>query len=238
MLKLDNETKRRNLPDHIREGLEPFPTYQLKFTIGVSTFFMLDLLIIVPLLFPIMKPVLYLTLPLMFIISVWALTILFRNVENTEIESLLFLGCLGITGSFCYFVLAMKYNYMIGIESLFFYILMFLFYLITIYFFVRHQVKKYASLEKKLKKKTPAWHYSLAAIAPAIGYIFAHYIMGLSSFIVLIVMSIVFLGLSTFYIFVLARFFHKYFFIKKNIHLVIFANKQLNQKYKIKKEGV
>ncbi|MED4534158.1 hypothetical protein [Metabacillus fastidiosus] len=238
MLKLDNETKRRKLPNHIQEGLEPFCKYQIKSMIAVFTFLMLDLLIIMPLLFPVIKLVLYVTLPLMIFVSVWALWLLIRKPEKTEMESLLFLGCLGIVGSFCYFVLAMKYNYMVGITSPFFYIFMFFVYLIINYLFVRNELKKYSSLERKPRKKTPAWHYTMATIAPAAGYISIQYIMDIfSSLIVLSFMSIVFWGLSATYSFLLARAFHKYFFIKKNIHLVVFADKQLNQKYKIKKEG-
>ncbi|MGG3805944.1 hypothetical protein [Metabacillus fastidiosus] len=238
MLTFDSKTKRRNLPDHINEGLEPFSKYEIKFMIGSFTFFMLDLLIIMPLLFPVIKPVLYITLPLMTFVSVWALWLLIRKSEKTEMESLLFLGCLGIVGSFCYFIVAMKYNYMVGVTSPFFYILMFLVYLIIFYFFVRNEFKKYSSLERKPKKKIPAWHYRMAVIAPGAGYIFAQYLMGLSPFHVLGIMSLCFWGLSATYMFVSARAFHKYFFIKKNIHLVVFADKQLNQKYKIKKEGV
>jgi hypothetical protein len=154
MLKLESVMKRRDLPDHIKEGLEPFDTNQIKFTIGSSTFFMLDLLIIMPLLFPIIKTVLYLTLPLLILISVWALTILFRKAEDTEMESILHLGCLGIIGSFYYYVLAMKYNYMVGIHSPFYYVLMFLIYLTIIYFFVRNELNKYSSLKKDKEKNT------------------------------------------------------------------------------------
>lgn len=168
-------------------------------------------------------------------ISLWALWLLIRKPEDTEMESLLFLGCLGIVGSLCYFVLAMKYNYMIGISSPIYYVIMFLLYLIFIYYFIRNELKKYSSLFQKNHKKTPAWRYSVAVIAPGAGYIFAQYLMSLSSFLVLSVMSVLFWIMSAAFIFLLARAFHKYFFIKKNIHLVVFTKKELNQKHKSKK---
>lgn len=237
MFEINKEIKRHNLPDHIKEGLAPISIFQIKFMIGVLTFFLLDFVIMIPLLYPTYKPILYVTLPPMIIISVWAFWLLIRKRENTQMESLLFLGFLGIVGSFCYFVLAMKYNYMIGIQSPFYYIFMLLIYITFIFLFVRNEHKKYSSLQVKLKKKTPVWQYTIALIAPGAGYIFAHYIMGLGSFLVLTVMSVIYFGLSIAYIFILAMGFHKYFFIKKNIHLVRFANKELNQRLNSKKVG-
>ncbi|PMC34353.1 hypothetical protein CJ195_24025 [Bacillus sp. UMB0899] len=237
MFEINKELKRNNLPDHIREGLAPLPVQQIKFVIGVLTFFLLDILILIPLLFPTYKIVLYITIPLMVMINLWAFSLLFRKRENIQMESLLFLGYLGIVGSFSYFVLAMKYNYMVGIKSPIYYISMFLIYLLINFLFFRNEHKKYSSLEVKGKKKTPAWQFGLAFIAPSAGYIFAHYLIGLGSFLELSIMSVIYWGISITYIFIFARSFHKYFFIKKNIHLVRFANKELNQKLNAKKVG-
>lgn len=237
MLELSKKMKYRELPDHIREGLAPFSIYQIKFMVWGFTYFLLDLLIIMPLLFPIMKPILYITIPPMVIMSIWAFRLLIKKPEDSEMEFLLFLGFLGVVGSFCYFVVVMKYHYMIGIKSPIYYTAMFLIYLSFIYLFLRNEHKKYSSLETKMKKKTPTWHYTLAMIAPGAGYIFAQYLMGLSGFYVLSIMSLVFWGLSLTFTFLIGRGFHKYFFIKKNIHLVTFAKKELNQKYKSPKVG-
>lgn len=237
MYKISSNTKRSEIPDYIKEGLAPFPVYQIKFMVGIFTFLMLDLVIIMPLLFPLYKLVLYLTIPPMAIMSIWALWLLMRKPENTEMESLLFLGFIGIFGSFCYFVLAMKYNFMLGIQSPFYYICMFIVYLAIIYYFVRNEHKKYSSLKEKRAKKTPAWHYTIAAIGPGAGYIFVQYLMGLAPSMVLIVMSLVFWGISIVFMFILARGFHKYFFIKQNIQFATFHNKKSKQKYTTTKVG-
>lgn len=71
MLKLSENIKRKDLPEHIKEGLTPFPFFQVKFLIGTSTFFMLDLLILLPLIYPVMKPILYFTIPLLIFINIW-----------------------------------------------------------------------------------------------------------------------------------------------------------------------
>lgn len=237
MLKINKDLKYRDLPDHIKEGLSTFSIFQMKSMVWVFTYLLLDIIIIMPLLFPIIQPTLYLTLPPMAIISVWALRLLIKRPEDSEMEFLLFTGFLGIVGSFCYFIVAMKYYYMIGIQSPIYYIIMFLIYLSIIILFLMNEHKKYSSLESKVKKKTPAWHYTIALVAPGLGYIFTQYVMKLSEFFVLFVMSIVFWILSLTFAFLIGRGFHKYFFIKQNIHLVKFTNKELNQKYKATKAG-
>ncbi|MDQ0221245.1 hypothetical protein ELQ35_20885 [Peribacillus cavernae] len=230
MLSIDQDIKRRQLPEHIREHLQPFSTLQIKVIIGAFTFIGLDALVLIPLLFPVIKLVLYITIPLLIFISVWGIWLLIRNAENTELESLLFLGYLGIIGSLCYFILILKYSFMLGIISPIYYVGSFLIYISLIYLFFRHQFKKYSTLEKKLPKKTPAWQYTLVTISVPAGYIAAQYIMGFTPSILLSIMSVVYFVFCIFYIFILSRSFHKYFFIKANIHLVKFANKKLNQR--------
>ncbi|XQY92392.1 hypothetical protein ACNRWW_02815 [Metabacillus sp. HB246100] len=237
MIKISSNTKRRDIPDHIKEGLAPFPVYQIKFMVCTFTFLMLDLVILLPLLFPVYKTVLFVTIPPMVFMSIWAVWLLLRKPENTEMESLLFLGYIGIVGSFCYFVLTMKYHYMSGIQTPIYYIAMFIVYLAMIYYFVRNEHKKYSSLKEKQAKQTPAWHYTVAAIGPGAGYIFAQYLMGLAPSMVLIIMSLVFFGISIVFMFILARGFHKYFFIKQNIQYATFHNKRLKKKYKMTKVG-
>ncbi len=237
MLKINSNTKRRDIPNYILEGLAAIPIFHIRSLVFVFTFIMLDLAIIMPLFFPTYKTVLYLTVPLIVIINIWALWVLIRKPEKTEMEFLLFLGFIGVVGSFCYFVLAMKYHFMLGIQSPIYYISMFIVYLAAIFYFVRNEHKKYSSLDEKSAKKTPAWHYLVVAVAPGLGYLFAQYLMRLSPSIILIVMSLLFWFISIVYIFFLARGFHKYFFIKQNIEFATFHNKQLKQKYLSKKVG-
>ncbi|MDQ0221250.1 hypothetical protein ELQ35_20865 [Peribacillus cavernae] len=230
MLKIEQDIKRRRLPQHIKEQLDPFSTMQIKFVIASGTFFMLDLLIILPLLVPVIKAVLFITLPLLIFISLWAIWLLVRKAEDTELESLLFLGCLGIVGSICYFVLSLKYSFMLGIDSPLYYFISIVIFGFIIFLFIRHQVKRYSSLERERTKETPKWHYRVLSISVPAGYLVAHYIMGLSGGFMLSFMTVVFFGMSIFYIFVLAKYLYKYFFIKTNIHLVRFSNKKLNQR--------
>ncbi|MFB5283932.1 hypothetical protein [Peribacillus sp. Hz7] len=230
MLTISKDIKRRDLPDHIQEGLTPFSTVQIKGMIFAYTFLLLDFLIIMPLLFPVIKPILYVTFPLMAMINIWAIALLIRKPEKTEMESLLFIGGSGIIGSFCYFMLILKYSYMLGFISPIYYVIWFIIYAALIYFFVRQQIKKYSSLEKQSEKKTPAWQYTLVSISVPAGYIVAQYVMSFSQSILLSIMMLVYWIFCIFFIFIMARSFHKYFFIKKNMHVAYFANKELYRK--------
>ncbi|MFJ8266752.1 hypothetical protein [Peribacillus asahii] len=47
--------------------------------------------VIMPLLFPVIKPILYITFPLMAMINIWVIALLIRKPEKAEVESLLFI---------------------------------------------------------------------------------------------------------------------------------------------------
>ena len=228
--KFNKELKRRDLPDHIQEGLLPYNTLQIKSIIGAFTFIGLDLLIILPLLYPLINIVLYVTIPLMILITIWAIYLLVRNPLDTEMESLLFMGCLGTVGSYCYFILILKYIFMSGYDSPTYYIVITIIYLFTIYLFWRRQVNKYSSLEKIEKKETPVWHYKVVTVSLPAGYLASLFIMRQYLSLVFIFIIIMFTILAIAYIFFLASAFHKYFFIKQNMHVAYFENKELYRK--------
>ncbi|MBM7703283.1 hypothetical protein [Metabacillus iocasae] len=234
MLKINKDLKPKQLPIHILAQLQPLPVSQIKTLVFGAAIFLLDLLIIVPLLAPPIKLFLYLTLPLLAFISLWALRLLVKNPIHTEMESILFTGWLGVIGAFCYFMLGLKYSYMLGITSPIYYIFSILLFIGANYLFIRRQLNRYATLEPEESKQTPAWHYQLASVSVPAGYMVTHYLMGLSNQLVLSVMMMVYLMLSTFYMFLMAKYFHKYFFIKTNRHLVILSNE--NRKKKQAKE--
>ena len=230
MLKIPQHKRSNQLPGHIQDQLQPFPVYQIKFIIAVGTFLMLDAFVLVPLLFPFMKAFLYVILPFLAGISVWAIWLLCKKVEDIELDTILFVGCLGVVGAICYFLMGLKYSYIGGIQSPIYYIVMCVLFLATVYFSILQQYKKYDSIEKRPKKTTPAWQYTLVRVSVPAGYIIAQYIMGLSSTLVHVVMTIVWYGLSYLFIWILAKYLHKYFFMKENIQFVYFFNKELNRK--------
>jgi len=230
MLKIPQHKRFNQLPGHIQDQLQPLHVYQIKFVIAGGTFLLLDAFVLIPLLFPYMKAFLYVILPLLAGISVWAIWLLCKKVEDIELDSILFSGCLGVVGAICYFLMALKYSYIGGIQSPIYYIVMCVLFLATVYFSILQQYKKYDSIEKRSKKNTPAWQYTLVRVSVPGGYIIAHYLMGLSPTIVLVVMTIVCYSFSYVFIWLLANYLHKYFFMKENIQFVYFSNKELNRK--------
>jgi len=230
MLKIPQHKRFNQLPEHIQDQLQPLPVYQIKFVIAGGTFLLLDAFVLIPLLFPYMKAFLYVILPLLAGISIWAIWLLCKKVEDIELDSVLFSGYLGVVGAISYFLMGLKCSYIGGIQSPIYYIVMCVLFLATVYFSILQQYKKYDSIEKRPKKNTPAWQYTLVRVSVPVGYIIAQYIMGLSPTLVLVVMTIVWYGFSYLFIWILAKSFHKYFFIKENIHLVYFVNKKLGRK--------
>ncbi|MBS2967595.1 hypothetical protein J9317_02265 [Metabacillus sp. KIGAM252] len=230
MFKISQDKKHRNLPDHIIEHLSFFPPFQIKFLVGGTTFFLLDLFILIPLIAPKNNPLLILIGTLLVLISLWALWIIVRNPKDTELESILFFGYLGAVGALSYFGVGLKYSYMIGITHPIYYIALSLLFLSSIYYLIRYYNKKFSSLKEFDKKATPKWHFTIAGISVPAGYIAANYFMGVSNFIMISFLNLLFFGLSFFFIFLLAKYFHKYFFMKANLHFVKFSNKKITSK--------
>ncbi|WP_409290422.1 hypothetical protein [Peribacillus sp. SCS-37] len=223
MLKLPEETRYRQLPNHVQLQLEPFSILNIKPFIFGFTFILLDAIILVPLLVPRIEALLFITLPLIGFVNIWALALLFRKPYKTELESLLFLGFLGGVGAISYFILFLKYSFMAGINTWIFYVIMTVIFLLIVYFFMKHQLIRYSKINKEPEKKTPNWHYKLLSIAAPVGYLLAQYIKDQPTEFVLCVMSLVFLYISIFYVSFLAKYLHKYLFIKKNKRLVSLA---------------
>ncbi|WP_409290421.1 hypothetical protein [Peribacillus sp. SCS-37] len=226
MIKIPGNLKYKQLPEHIQTHLIPYSIYNVRFALVVSTFLMLDLFSLVPLLVPKQPLVFWVNVPLMIFISIWAIWLLIRKPEDTELEFVLFLGCLGGIGAVCYFTLALKYLYLAEINSFFYFSALILMFVASIVLFFRHQFKRYASFSEEQKKKTPAWHYTFAYGAVPIGYVAGPYLANGPSGLPIIVLGIIFLIFSSFFIFLFTKYVHKYIFMKTNIHLVRFMNKK------------
>lgn len=224
MYKISPGTKRRDIPEHFIEHLSFFPSFQVKFLVGGLTFFLLDLFILFPLLVPENITILFSAAPLLGLISLWATAILVRKTVGIELETILFFGCCGLVGSFAYLLVGFKYSFLMGVTSPLYYAAIAVVYFISIYFFFRHYNKKYSSAKKRDATPTPGWHYTAASIAAPLGYIAAQYLAGVSNFLIVSLITLIFYGFSYFYIFVMTKYFHKYFFIKSNLFYVRFAD--------------
>ncbi|MBD7963930.1 hypothetical protein [Fictibacillus norfolkensis] len=221
-MKLDENIKFRNLPDAFKEHLTFFASFQIKQIIGAFTFIGLDLVIIMPLLFPYIEEVLFITLPLILLINVWAIRLLIKNPSETEFESLLYLGFLGAVGSFCYFVLTQKMSYwLLNIDSPLYYIISLVAYVVLILVFIYKKNNKFSSIQIDVNKNNSSliWNKVFTWSVPA-GYIIVHILMNQSSALLHSYMIIMYSGLLIFFTDISVKFFHRYLFIKSNIHLV------------------
>ncbi|WP_071461507.1 hypothetical protein [Bacillus massilinigeriensis] len=240
MIQLPQNLKRKQLPGHILFQLEPLSYDDHKMQISMVTFFLIDALLIAPLFVIWVNWASFITLPMMIIINIWAIALLFRKSINIEIETILFVCYAGLVGSICYFVAGLKQIYLLGMDSLGFYLAMAAIYLVATCLFVFHQFKKYSLGSNFKQKETPAWHYAVASIAIPAGYIASKYLMRLSESIISLSITVVLLLSSYGFMWLFAKYFHKYFFIKKNIQYVKLANKEVKDKlmHELAKKGV
>ncbi|WP_203289454.1 hypothetical protein [Metabacillus sp. cB07] len=218
--RLDRNLKRSQLPDSFYKNLGPYPTFQMKTTISVFTLFMIDFLLLFPMLALGVNIFTYLTVPLIAILNIWALALLFRNVEKTQVESIQFIMFLGLTGSWGFFLLSLKFAYMSGVITWVYYAVMTVLYITSIFIFFYKQLNSYWKEFKEDRKDTPRWHYVVLSAGPPIGYILAQFLMGLGEDVTLIVMTGILIMFSVFFTYLMTKSIHKYLFVKNNPHLV------------------
>ncbi|MGP1909720.1 hypothetical protein ACTSEZ_16245 [Metabacillus sp. JX24] len=217
MLIINESVKRRELPVHILHHLTPFPPHQVRFVIAVFTFLCLDLLLALPLYLPFIfnHIVLILVIPFISIINIWALKLLFSKVDKRELETLLFLGCLGLAGAICYFISGIKFLYMSGVTSYWYYMILALLFILGVGIFYRSYSGNFLSLEKVRKKTTPKWHYVVASIAAPAGYIVATLLIGVSNHLMVSFVTFIFFLGASLYSLMFVKFLHKYFLSRK-----------------------
>ncbi|PMC34355.1 hypothetical protein CJ195_24035 [Bacillus sp. UMB0899] len=236
MLKININKKTSSLPDHIEEGLSPHIGFlSIKETIWVSTFLLLD----VPLAWPVY--ILFQSSPLLFYsfllplvgLHIWAFRLLIKNKKNTQMEFLLYIGFLGLIGSFLLTLLILIIQFYIGLTSPFYLLILFLHYLFSIYLFFIAEHKKYSSFNIPKRKKIPHLYWYVTYITPLTLCILANFIMGpYPAFLFGLISFFIFWTFAIVFILFMTNSFHRYFFIKQNIYHVRFANKALNRKYR------
>lgn len=230
LLNIPKEIKRSQLSKETLAQLEPYPSSQIKASIFVLTFFLVDLLALLPMFAQPNYLLMYSNVPLICSINLWALSLLFRDRTKTKIETILFFMYTGLVASLSFFFLALKFAYMSGLSNKGYYIFMFVLYIGTILLFLYDHLKKYSDLKKKKMKNTPGWHKFVLYIAVPAGYIFAQYLIGLQNNVGLVVIMGLFLVMCVFCIFIFVKSLHKYFFIKWNPHLTNRPLKNLKKK--------
>ncbi|MGD6796076.1 hypothetical protein [Metabacillus indicus] len=226
MHRINKDVKRRSLPAHVREHLDYISHFQVKAQIGGFTFLLLDLFILLPLLNPPNQLFLWTIGPLLAGVSLWAVSLLMRRVEETELESILFLGCLGGAGSLSYLLITVKYCLVLGVTSPGYYAFLVLTYLVIMVLFIKHYRSKFSSLDDRPIKPVSKWQYAVVGIVIPLGNVLANIVLGFSESVMLSVLTMIFFGFSITYMFLLTKFLHKYLFIKTNYSFATFSKKE------------
>ncbi|MCU9613234.1 hypothetical protein OEV98_06670 [Caldibacillus lycopersici] len=237
MRKLDENIKYNNLSTFQKGHLTPPPALGIKGSIALFTFIVLDLMCLLPMLAdPFMPMFLWLVLPVILLVNLWAISLLVRNVYSIQLESVLFLGAFSAVGAYSFFVLVQKFAYyVVGMQSPVFLIVSLLIVLLTVIYFVLYYAKKVAATEdSSVNKERTIW--SIAFSGPALGYILYQTIIEDSPFFNHFLIVVFFL-FALFFLYIAVKFFHKYLFMKTNYHLVNFHEPAKSEQKQFRAKG-
>ncbi|MBH0173635.1 hypothetical protein IHV09_08705 [Fictibacillus sp. 23RED33] len=234
-MKIDSSIKYRNLPSRFKKHLNFMD--DSKFIVVGFTFILLDFLTVLFLIVPYHPPTLWITVPLMAVINVWAITILFKKTENLLFEPILFIACLGAVSSFCHFVIVQKLFYLV---CMFTSPLSFVVSLIVLILFIaqqiRYQVKKFSSVHSDFgKEKLHPKRDFIIIILFSIGYMIFGYFARRNPVLSIFIPLTMYSYLTLFNTYLSVKFFHKYLFMKTNITYVPLPKKIKKQMKKGRK---
>ncbi|MCJ0930441.1 hypothetical protein MST22_04665 [Virgibacillus halodenitrificans] len=233
-----NETKVKELPTYVQKQLQFVGVNQVKSSTIVMVLIMLDLFIAIPLFYPLTPVFFYITIPLLFITHVWMVRLLFKNPYSTQFEFILFIGTYGLVSAVCFFVLSIKMSiHYLYIESISYYISSPAMFFIVIGVIVYYYHRKFSLISKREAKGAVNQYGPLFALVPALGYMIAQSINH-SEVLSNTVLVIVFYFFTTFYSYVGIKFFHKYFFMKKNSHLVKLEQPMKRMQKEFQEKGI
>ncbi|MFC7372595.1 hypothetical protein ACFQPF_13035 [Fictibacillus iocasae] len=229
MLKLDQNLKYRQLPKHLQEHLTFVPTDVTKQVIAVFTFILLDLVIAMPLLFPFVKTVLFVTIPVITVINIWAILLLLKDSTQTKFESLLYLGFLGAVGSFSYFVLILKMNfYALNVQSPILISISIIVYLVYVILLIYLREKNTSLSRNILKSKFN--NLNIIKWAAPTGYILTQIMVNQTPQIMNSYMVVMYSFIMFFFTNMGIKFLHRYLFMRNNPHLVTFSTFESGRK--------
>ncbi|MEC2159606.1 hypothetical protein [Virgibacillus halodenitrificans] len=246
MIKLNEEINDFNkLPLYVNQHLSFLDTGNIRFMIAVWTFLLLDLCAL-PLLYPRVNIIYYVTIPLLVFIHLWAIRLLIKNTYSTQFECLLFIGVHGVIGSICYFILIQKTAYFnLGIRAPMYYVISTILYLLITGILVSYQFYKYSSIKKKTmqsvrkerEKESSNKYGYVIVLFPALGYTLSQTVMKQSDVAMYSLVYFAFLLLSIVLAYFAAKYLHKYFFMKANMEFVRFQTPSKKEMKQAEAEG-
>lgn len=226
LLKIDKKIKKP--PAYFYEGFEFIGIVFLRSTV-ITLILLINFLILIPLLYPHVPVFLYIIVPLLVVMNVWGIRLLITNPYSTQFEFVLYCGVYGAVSALSFFLMSEKlayYSLHIQFGS-FYYVITTSLFIISAASLVYYQIWKFSGYRENVGYDRTAKYSSLLPIAPSLGYIFTKSVSGNLSNIMFVMLYYL---IGIFWAYVGAKFIHKYFFMKHNIHMVKFERPKGNSK--------
>ncbi|MCG1028494.1 hypothetical protein J5S49_09335 [Virgibacillus halodenitrificans] len=239
-MRIDQNLSRKQLPLQFNKMLSFIDTFNIKPGITIFLIIFLDTALL-PLLYPRVHIIWIITMPLICFIHIWALRILFKNPYSVQFEAILFTGFLGTVASIIHLVTFLKMSYYnLNIGSSFFYVTSGTVYALIVVLLVIYYIKSYSNIrDNKRKAGTSVVKYSsLIVIAPTLGYVIAQIVINKSENLTNIMLLAVFAFFSIINAYLAVKFIYKYFFMKKNKHLIHLQEPTKKIKKEFQEKGI
>ncbi|WP_405101049.1 hypothetical protein [Oceanobacillus sp. FSL H7-0719] len=237
-MKIDPETRHQNLAQHVKQQLEFIFVEDVKSSVITFVFVMYDVPLLLGLLSIFKHEFLWIVSPFILIVHLWGIRLVIKNPYSTQFEMVLFMGILGLFGAISLFIMVQGMSYYtLHITSVFYYIIINLTTILLAYIFVKYQIDKYAGDPTKEKKSGNQSKYmGVLTIAPAIGYILGQ---SVQETIILkhVISLIVIYFFAILFMYVAAKFLHRYFFMRANMDYVNYHPYSNKEKKKLIKQG-
>ena len=238
-MKIDSIIKSGELSQEHKKHLQFIDTMNVKSSLVIIILLLFDLPITIGLASTMNWFFLWILAPLIVIIHLWTIRLLIKNPYSTQFEVIRYTGVLGIVGAFSFLLLSQGMAYIsLYISSSLFYMIVNITFLIMSYILIKYQIIRYSENQRKEQQKSDQSKYiGLMIISPAIGLILFQLTKDTSLLQLTIMVALIYL-LSLFYVYVAAKFIHKYLFMKVNIDYVTFQTPIKKEYKKFKEKGI
>ncbi|MTW87267.1 hypothetical protein F3157_16640 [Virgibacillus dakarensis] len=238
-MKINPKIRHQDLAQHVNKQLEFTPVEDVRLSVIGMILVMYDVPLLLGLLSILNLEFLWLVSPFILILHLWGIRLTIKNPYSTQLEMVLFIGVWGLCGAISLFVMVQGMSYYtLHITSVFYYIILNLTTILLTYILVKYQIDKYAGDPTKEKKMGNQSKYmGLLTATPAIGYIIGQSIQETGVLKHVFSLIIVYASVILF-VYVGAKFLHRYFFMKGNMDYVNYHPYSNKEKEKLIKQGV
>ena len=238
-MKINPKIRHQDLAQHVKKQLEFIPVEDVRSSVIGMVFIGFDLFLLLGLVSILKLEFLWIVSLFILIVHLWGIRLVIKNPYSTQFEMVLFMGILGLFAAISLFIVVQGMSYYtLYITSVFYYIIIDLAAIISIYILVKYQIDKYAGDPTKEKKGGNQSKYmGVLTIAPAIGYILGQSVQDTIVLKHVISLAVIYF-FAIFFVYVAAKFLHRYFFMRANMDYVNYYPYSNKEKKKLIKQGV